>query len=100
MSIFNQKPDAILIDAHPAYQSSLFGKELAERLESKFFEIQHHKAHFASVLGEHKLFDLKEKVLGVVWDGTGYGEDGNIWGGEFFIYGDCKIESKATLQLF
>ena len=100
MTIFNQKPDTILIDAHPAYQSSLFGKELAERLESKFFEIQHHKAHFASVLGEHKLFDLKEKVLGVVWDGTGYGEDGNIWGGEFFIYENGQIERKAHFNYF
>ncbi|MEL6918457.1 MAG: carbamoyltransferase HypF, partial [Bacteroidota bacterium] len=44
------------------------------------------KAHFASVLGEYNLFDAKEKILGVVWDGTGLGEDNAIWGGEFFSY--------------
>ena len=100
MNIFKQKPDAILIDAHPTYQSSLFGKELAEKVGSKIFEIQHHKAHFASVLGEHKLFDLKEKVLGVVWDGTGYGDDGNIWGGEFFIFENGQMERKVHFNYF
>ena len=43
-----------------------------------------HFAHFASVLSEHSLLTKPEKVLGIIWDGTGFGNDGNNWGGEFF----------------
>ena len=100
MRIFNQKPEVILVDAHPTYQSTLFGKELARKLNVKPVEIQHHRAHFASVLGEHGLFASDEKILGVVWDGTGYGDDGNIWGGEFFVYEKQKIERVSHFDYF
>lgn len=100
MEIFNQKPEMILVDSHPRYQSTLFGKELADKLNIKPIEIQHHKAHFASVLGEHDLFDSDEKILGVVWDGTGYGEDGNIWGGEFFVYDKGQMDRVSHFDYF
>ena len=80
ISLFGQKPDVILTDKHPSYQSTLYGEELSHKLQVKIHQVQHHKAHFASVLGEHRLFDSKEPILGVVWDGTGYGEDRQIWG--------------------
>ena len=48
--------------------------------------IQHHEAHFAAVLAENNLLHSTEPVLGIIWDGTGLGTDGNIWGGEFFKY--------------
>ncbi|MEO1655776.1 MAG: carbamoyltransferase HypF, partial [Bacteroidota bacterium] len=64
---------------------------LAETLQIPTQSIQHHKAHFASVLGEHDLWESKEKIMGVVWDGTGLGEDGAIWGGEFFVYQDHQM---------
>lgn len=92
LNIFNCSPKTVLIDAHPTYQSSRIGKELAEKNKAKLVKIQHHKAHFASVLGEHQLFNSKERILGVVWDGTGYGDDNAIWGGEFFIYEHHKME--------
>ncbi len=89
--LFETQPEVILIDSHPQYQSSILGKELAEKRRAILVSIQHHKAHFASVLGEHNLFESEEKILGVVWDGTGFGEDQAIWGGEFFNYENHKM---------
>ncbi|MCG8493428.1 MAG: Sua5/YciO/YrdC/YwlC family protein, partial [Sneathiellales bacterium] len=90
--LFETEPRTILIDSHPNYQSSIIGEELAETWKSNIVSVQHHKAHFASVLGEHHLFGTEEKILGVVWDGTGWGDDQAIWGGEFFSY------EKYTMQ--
>ena len=98
INIFEQQPEVILVDKHPLYQSSKFGKELAVKTNSKLIEIQHHKAHFTAVIGEHNLFN--EKVLGVVFDGTGYGDDAQIWGGEFFDYEADKIERINHLEYF
>jgi len=91
-ALFKVQPEVILVDNHPQYQSNLIGKELAEKLNTKLASIQHHKAHFASVLGEHDLFESEEKILGIVWDGTGLGEDNAIWGGEFFSYHDHEMK--------
>ena len=90
--LFQTQAETILIDEHPQYQSSILGRELADKRNTKLVTIQHHKAHFASVLGEHRLFESEEKILGVVWDGTGFGEDKTIWGGEFFNYENNKME--------
>ena len=92
INLFEQKPDIVLIDKHPANQSSIFGREISKKWKTELVEIQHHKAHFASVLGEYELFNQNEPVLGVVWDGTGFGDDGNIWGSEFFSFRSKKIE--------
>jgi hydrogenase maturation protein HypF len=98
LKLFETIPETILIDAHPHYHSSILGRELADKWNSKLIRIQHHKAHFASVLAEHNLFDSKEKILGVIWDGTGYGEDGAIWGGEFFTYENSEISRLAQFE--
>ncbi|MEM7485888.1 MAG: carbamoyltransferase HypF [Bacteroidota bacterium] len=90
--LFQTIPETILIDAHPQYQSTILGKELSEKWDTDLMTVQHHKAHFASVLGEHKSFGATEKILGVVWDGTGLGDDNAIWGGEFFIYRNHSME--------
>ena len=100
VQIFEQQPDTILVDAHPAYHSTQLGLELGEKLRTEVFKIQHHKAHFASVLGEHELFDAKTPILGVIWDGTGYGDDRQIWGGEFFRYHDKQIDRIAHLAYY
>lgn len=92
------KPKVILTDLHPLYKSALFGEKLAKKLKISHFKIQHHLAHIFSAFGE-KLF-LKEKtrkipkkinLIGIATDGTGYGFDGKIWGGEVFKF---KKENK------
>jgi hydrogenase maturation protein HypF len=98
INIFEQQPKVILADKHPLYFSSKFGRELAEKYSTNAIEIQHHKAHFTAILGEHNLWD--KKVLGVVFDGTGYGDDAQIWGGEFFNYENNNIERIVHLSYF
>jgi len=85
-SILQPRFDVVVTDKHPGYFSTGFGKKTARKDKIKHLEIQHHKAHFLSVLGENNLLKNTDKILGVIWDGTGLGDDGNIWGGEFFIY--------------
>ena len=73
--LFSIQPELVVCDQHPDYASTRLAKETGLPLLS----VQHHHAHFASVLAEH---DVDSPVLGFIWDGTGYGTDGTIWGGE------------------
>jgi len=72
-------PEASVCDMHPAYYSTQF----AEKLGLPLIKVQHHHAHIASVMLEHGFLDPGAKFLGLAFDGTGYGTDGNIWGSEF-----------------
>jgi hydrogenase maturation protein HypF len=85
LGLLNFKPSMILTDAHPDYPSTILGKDIAGRTEIPVLKIQHHEAHSFAVLAENDLLHEK-KILSVVWDGTGYGTDGHIWGGEFLEY--------------
>ncbi|MGB5321536.1 carbamoyltransferase HypF [Lutimonas sp.] len=100
MRIFKETPDCILVDKHPAYLSTQYGEELSMKIKVPLYKIQHHMAHFASVLAEHQLFEHDRDILGVVWDGTGYGDDGQIWGGEFFGYQDGDIIRTGHFEYF
>lgn len=80
--LFDIKPDIVAYDLHPEYLSSKY----ASGLDLPRIGVQHHHAHIASVLAEH---GICEKVIGVPFDGTGYGDDGLLWGGEFLV-ADCK----------
>lgn len=73
----------LFCDAHEGYFSTSLAQRLAQQWHIPVTKIQHHQAHFAAILAEHNLND--NTVMGVIWDGTGYGTDGNMWGGEFFI---------------
>lgn len=75
-------PRIVACDLHPDYRSSVFARELAAALSVPLVPVQHHHAHVASCMAEQK---LDGEVLGVAWDGAGYGSDGQIWGGEFLI---------------
>jgi len=77
MKLYEFKPDIVIHDAHPLYASTKYAKSLG----IKTIEVYHHHAHTLSLAGEIGMAD--KKVLGIVWDGSGYGEDGTIWGGEF-----------------
>ena len=76
-ALYHFKPDRIVCDQHPLYETTKWAKEQ----KHETIPVQHHKSHIASVMLEH---DLKEAVLGVAFDGSGYGDDGKVWGGEFF----------------
>jgi hydrogenase maturation protein HypF len=68
----------VVHDAHPEYASTQYAKTVG----GEHLAVQHHRAHVASVLAEREAFDAQ--VVGVAFDGTGYGDDGAIWGGEIF----------------
>jgi hydrogenase maturation protein HypF len=98
--LFKVLPEKVLIDLHPNYFVSAAGKEIGEKLNVPVIKIQHHKAHFASVLTENNLLNKQESVLGFIWDGTGYGEDGQIWGSELFSYKEGYFSRLAHLAYF
>ncbi len=92
-NFYDFEPDIIVCDKHPNYESSKWAKNLDKEL----IFVQHHYAHILSTMAEYK---LKEKVLGFAFDGTGYGDDGNIWGGEVFICNNKSYERAYHLKYF
>lgn len=90
LRLYDFTPERIVHDAHPHYASTRFAAEAAEKLAKHPSEtlprirVFHHHAHMFGVMAEH---GIKHKAFGVVWDGTGLGEDGTLWGGEFFVGG-------------
>lgn len=100
LTILSTQPAVILTDKHPQHVSRLYAEKLAKDLHVPLLEIQHHVAHFGAVLGENNLVHTKEAVLGVIWDGTGYGDDGQIWGGEFFSYENYRFSRSSHFDYF
>ncbi|WP_262386988.1 carbamoyltransferase HypF [Streptomyces sp. TRM49041] len=76
------EPRLVVADLHPAYHSAHWARRRAEGPRLRL--VQHHHAHIASAMAEHGL-DGTTPVIGVAFDGTGYGEDGTVWGGEFLL---------------
>jgi hydrogenase maturation protein HypF len=96
LNIFGFSPEIVLKDLHPKYENQ---KIISEFSNVKVEEIQHHKAHFAAILGEKNLWK-KDKVLGIIWDGIGFGTETEIWGGEFFMLENKEIRRAAHLENF
>lgn len=85
LDLLRLEPSLIVTDLHPEYHSTKHGRELHEKhgetgKKIPFIQVQHHHAHIASCMAEH---GLSERVIGIAFDGTGYGTDGHIWGSEF-----------------
>jgi hydrogenase maturation protein HypF len=95
IKFFDLPPDVAAVDLHPEYEATKFGKKWAKENNKPLIEIQHHHAHIASCLLDN---GMDEKVIGVAWDGTGYGADGKIWGGEFLIADLKDYQRKAHLK--
>jgi len=80
--MFRINPKIIACDLHPDYLSTQYAEETRAKKGLRVVKVQHHYAHIVSCIAEN---NIKEKVIGVAYDGTGYGDDGNIWGGEFLL---------------
>lgn len=104
----NIKSQVIVCDLHPGYFSTqfavsyknrdrhhFFGRTADRKMSVPIFQVQHHKAHIASAIADNA---VKGEVLGVAFDGTGFGADGNIWGGEFFIGNAKRLKRVAHLE--
>jgi hydrogenase maturation protein HypF len=83
--LYQHQPDCLVADLHPNYRSTHRAKEMAAEEDLPLFESQHHHAHIASVMAENGWPLFADKVLGISLDGSGYGGDGTIWGGEFLL---------------
>jgi hydrogenase maturation protein HypF len=91
-------PQVISADAHPAYQTRVWAEQHAGVPgEPALRFVQHHHAHVVSLLAEHGR--IGEPILGVAFDGTGYGDDGTIWGGEFLLLGADTAEYRRVGHL-
>ncbi len=91
--LYEAEPDWVCRDKHPDYYSSRF----AEKTGKPVLKVQHHYAHILSCMAEH---GLEGPVLGVAWDGTGYGDDGTIWGGEFLMVDGASYQRVASFRPF
>ena len=117
--LYDLRPQIIVRDAHPDYASSQFAEQWVQSSpqdspspaksapspsptpSSKIVSLQHHQAHFLACWGEHPVL---EPALGIIWDGTGLGTDGQIWGGEFFelrppSQGQTKLQMRRVAHL-
>lgn len=95
------EPQRIVADLHPGYLSTSLARQLASRRGIPLVQVQHHEAHAAALLAEHG-FSLHSSppVLVACFDGTGYGRDGTLQGGEFLLAGRGRLERVACLEPF
>lgn len=95
--MYEIQPDVVAHDLHPDYLSTQFATTNPEYESVAKVAVQHHHAHLASCLADNA---TTESALGVTWDGTGYGSDGTIWGGEFLLGDAHGFDRVAHLRPF
>lgn len=93
--LFRIQPELIACDMHPDYLSTKWAKATSEKKGVALIPVQHHHAHIVSCLVDNK---VQEAVIGVSFDGTGYGTDGHIWGGEFLVADYHHFQRKGHLE--
>jgi len=94
--LFRIQPEIVAYDMHPEYLSTKYAKSLGDKhKELRLVPVQHHHAHIVSCMVEN---GVEDKVIGVSFDGTGYGSDGRIWGGEFLIADYTGFERVGHLE--
>jgi len=92
------EPEVIVCDKHPEYMTTQWAKQFkSDHLQCQVIALQHHYAHLLAGMAE---FGLNEKVIGFAFDGTGYGDDGTIWGGEAMIADHFNYTRTASLAPF
>ena len=91
--LYRFEPKVVACDLHPDYAST----QWARASGLPVIPIQHHQAHVASCAAEN---DVQDEYLGVGWDGTGFGSDGTVWGGEFFLVRGSSFQRVAHLRPF
>lgn len=92
--LYSFTPAVIVADKHPLYNSTMYARSYAEKNGIKIVTVQHHHAHIASVMAEYSL----NHCIGVAFDGTGYGTDGTVWGGEFLRCRGAKYERMSHIE--
>ncbi|MBF0330891.1 MAG: carbamoyltransferase HypF [Candidatus Omnitrophica bacterium] len=92
-TLLDIKPEHVVCDAHPDYYSTYY----AQGLGIPVVTVQHHQAHVLACMADN---GLSAPVLGVSWDGSGYGPDGTVWGGEFFSVNDKDMQRLACFEPF
>jgi hydrogenase maturation protein HypF len=91
--LYDAQPELVACDLHPDYLSTKYALELGKPVQ----RVQHHWAHVLACMAEN---ELEAPVLGASWDGTGYGTDGTIWGGEFLLANEDSFERVACFRQF
>ncbi len=97
--LFRIKPEAIAVDMHPNYLATRYGQNRASAENLQLVQVQHHHAHLAACLADNG-WKTQDPVIGLILDGTGYGLDGNIWGGEILEGGYAGFDRRFHLEEF
>ena len=93
--LFDAKPRQLVCDLHPDYLSTNYAEQRSKRDGLPLLRVQHHHAHMAACMADN---GLDEPCIGIIWDGTGYGGDGTVWGGEFLCGGYSGFERGGHLR--
>lgn len=97
LQLYRIKPQLRVCDAHPGYASSQLAEQLSEVDGCQLLKVQHHHAHILAVMAEHH---LSQPVLGFAFDGTGWGDDRSVWGGEVLLCSPNHIRRVGRLRSF